>query len=78
MNSYKNPSLDLEKRSFYSINSQEFKLVMKELHEEFSVDTNQKRYCKECHWTFARAGNKFHKSCTKVSAFTILGNINFI
>jgi len=73
MTSYQNPSTHLGSRPFYSLTSLDFKMMIQKLHEEFSVDIVQKQYCSDCHWTFARAGQKFHSTCKKVSASIILG-----
>ena len=72
--SYSNPPENLEKRPFYGINSQDFKLMMTELHNEMAIDTQKKQYCLDCHWVFARAGVKLHKKHHRISATSIIGN----
>jgi len=75
--SYINPHDELERRPFFGINSQDFKKMMNELHKEVAVDTKKKQYCLDCHWVFARAGMKLHKTHYRITATNFLGNMMY-
>jgi len=70
--SYPNPTNKLEERPYYGLNSIEFKLMMTELFNELNIDTKQKQYCLDCHWIYARAGHKMHRTHSTINGIDIL------